>query len=281
MTFKNIAVLLDPTPEAENRAACAAAIARRSNAHLIGIHVVSAQRPQHRTDYYVRGGQAVSDMIASLDAEDEATSGMVRRRFDAIVSEYDLHAEFRIDRRVASDELLVLNSLHSDLVVVGQRELQELGDHMSPDRLLLGCGSPVLAIPDGWKSKGVGNRVLIGWNASREAHRAVTDALPFLLAAESVTVLVVNPDHETGRHGEEPGADIALHLARHGVRVDVVQMLSGDQSAADVMLSYANTHRIDLIVVGAYSHARSAEVIFGGVTRTLLKESTIPVMLSQ
>ena len=281
MTFKNVAVLLDPTAETDNRTACAAAIARQSNAHLIGLHVVSAQRPEHRADYYIRGGQAVSNMVASRDAADEATSAMVRRHFDALVSEYGLHAEFRVVRRTAPDDLLILNSLHTDLVVVGQRELQDLGDHLSPDKIFLASGAPILCLPDGWRSERVGKNVLVGWNASREARRAVADALPFLLAADSVTVLVVDPEELTDRHGEEPGADIALHLTRHGARVEVVRMLSEDQSVADVMLSYADTHGADLIVIGAYSHARPAEVIFGGVTRTLIKKSTVPFVLSR
>jgi len=164
-------------------------------------------------------------------------------------------------------------------VVIGQRELQELKGYASPEKLLLSSGSPILVIPSGWKSGSIGNQILVGWNASREARRVVADALPFLLAAPSVTVLVVDSHERADRHGEEPGADIALYLARHGAHVEVEQVSSRGSPVADIILSYAADHGVDLIVIGAYSHARPVEMVFGGVTRTLLKEAPVPVLM--
>jgi nucleotide-binding universal stress UspA family protein len=165
--------------------------------------------------------------------------------------------------------------------VIGQRELQELPGYTSPEKLLLSSGAPILVIPSGWKSGSIGNKILVGWNASREARRAVADALPFLVAANSVTLLVVDSEERAGRHGEEPGADIALYLARHGARIDVEQVLSKGTPVADIILSYAADHGMDLIVIGAYSHARFVEMVFGGVTRTLLRQTPIPILLSR
>jgi nucleotide-binding universal stress UspA family protein len=107
------------------------------------------------------------------------------------------------------------------------------------------------------------------------------DALPFLVAASSVTLLVVDSERRAGQHGEDPGADIALYLARHGARVEVEQVLSQGAPVADIILSYAAEHGVDLIVIGAYSHARPVEMMFGGVTRTLLKEAPVPVRMSR
>jgi len=162
-----------------------------------------------------------------------------------------------------------------------QRELQELRGYLSPEKLLLASGAPILVIPSGWKSESIGNKILVSWNASREARRAVADALPFLVAASSVTLLVVDSEERARRHGEEPGADIALYLARHGVRVEVKQVLSKGSPVADIILSQAANHGVDLIVIGAYSHARSIEMLFGGVTRTVLKQAPVPVLMSR
>jgi len=96
-----------------------------------------------------------------------------------------------------------------------------------------------------------------------------------------VTLLVVDSDKRARRHGEEPGADIALYLARHGAQVEVAQVSSRGSPVADIILSYAADHGADLIVIGAYSHARSIEMVFGGVTRTLLKQAPIPVLMSR
>ena len=281
MTLKNIGVFVDATPDGEKRIDYAAALAHRCDAHLAGIHVVSAVRPEYRSDYYVIGEKAIRAALASQKAADEAVTSDVRRRFEAISAKRDLRAEFRVIRRGGPDDDLTLNSLHSDLVVIGQRELQELRGYTSPEKLLLSSGAPILVIPSGWKSESIGNKILVGWNASREARRAVADALPFLVAASSVTLLVVDSEQRAGRHGEEPGADIALYLARHGAHVEVEQVLSQGARVADIILSCAAEHGVDLIVIGAYSHARSVEMMFGGVTRTLLREAPVPVLISR
>jgi nucleotide-binding universal stress UspA family protein len=280
MALKNIEVFVDATPEGQKRAHYAATLAHQCGAHLAGIHVVSAGRPEHRSDYYVVG-TAIRASRASEKAADDAATAIVRRRFEEISAKRDLSAEFRVIRRGRPDEDLTLNSLHSDLVVIGQRELQELKGYASPEKLLLSSGAPILIIPGGWKSESIGNKILVGWNASREARRAVADALPFLVAASSVTLLVVDSERRAGRHGEDPGADIALYLARHGARVEVEQVLSQGAPVADIILSYAAEHGVDLIVIGAYSHARPVEMMFGGVTRTLLKEAPVPVLMSR
>src|SRR5258707_37286 len=281
MTLKNIGVFVDATPEGEKRIDYAATLARQCGAHLAGIHVVSAVRPEYRPDYYVVGEKAIRASFAWRKAADEAAATSVRRSFEAISAKRDLSAEFRVIRRGGPDEDLILSSLHSDLVVIGQRELHELPGYLSPERLLLASGAPILVVPSGWKSEPIGNKILVGWNASREARRAVADALPFLVAAHSVTLLVVDSNKRADRHGEEPGADIALYLARHGARVEVEQVSSRGSPVADIILSYAADHGVDLIVIGAYSHARSVEMVFGGVTRTLLKQAPVPVLMSQ
>jgi nucleotide-binding universal stress UspA family protein len=281
VTLKNIEVFIDATPEGEKRADYAAILAHRCGAHLAGIHVISASRPENRADAFAVGKKAIASSLAWQKASDEAVSATVRRRFEVISARRGVSAEFREIRRGGPNEDLILSSLHSDLVVIGQRELNQLPGYLSPERLLLASGTPILVVPNGWKSEPIGRKILVGWNASREARRAVADALPFLVAASSVTILVVDPDKRTDRHGEEPGADIALHLARHGAHVEVERVSSHGSRVADIILSYAADHGMDLIVIGAYSHARSVEVVFGGVTRTLLKQALIPVLISR
>jgi len=123
MTLKNIGVFVDATPEGENRIDYAATLAHQCGAHLAGIHVVSAVRPEYRSDYYVIGEKAIRGLLAERRTADEAATSNVRRRFEAISAKRDLRAEFRVIRRGGPDEDLSLSSLHSDLVVIGQREL--------------------------------------------------------------------------------------------------------------------------------------------------------------
>jgi nucleotide-binding universal stress UspA family protein len=281
MAMKNIGVFVDTTPEGKNPTDYAATLAHECGAHLVGIHVVTAVRPEHRSNYYVIGEKAIRSVLAEQRAADAAATSNVRQRFEMICAEHDLTAEFRVILRGGTDEDLALSALHFDLVLIGQRELQDLGGDVSPEKPLLSSGAPILVIPNGWKSESIGMKILVGWNASREARRAVTDALPFLLGASSATILVVDSGERVDRHGEDPGADIALYLARHGVRVEVEQVSSHGSRVADVILSFAANHGVDLIVIGAYSHARFVEMVFGGVTRTLLKQSPVPVLVSR
>jgi nucleotide-binding universal stress UspA family protein len=146
--------------------------------------------------------------------------------------------------------------------------------------VMLASGRPVLAIPYAGQFEQIGERVLVAWNASREATRAVNDALPLLMGAKAVTILAVNPKHGIEGHGDVPAADIALHLARHGVKAEAAHTIAKDISEGDALLSYAADLGADLIVAGGYGHSRAREMVFGGATRTLLQEMTVPMLLS-
>ncbi|HZB90176.1 MAG TPA: universal stress protein, partial [Stellaceae bacterium] len=126
----------------------------------------------------------------------------------------------------------------------------------------------------------LGQTVLIGWKSGREAARAVNDALPLLQQARSVTVLAINPEDGIGGDGDVPAADIALHLARHGVKAAAAHTVAKEIDEGDALLNYADDISADLIVAGAYGHSRLSELVFGGVSRTLLTTMTVPVLLS-
>jgi nucleotide-binding universal stress UspA family protein len=145
-----------------------------------------------------------------------------------------------------------------------------------PEEMALGVGRPVLVIPRYGSFPKVGGRVLVAWNGTREATRAVHDALPLLRRAEQVTVLSIDPDGER----RLPGADVSLHLTRHGVTVQAATITGADVAVGDILLSYAADHDIDLIVMGAYGHSRLREMVLGGATRTLLRHMTAPVLMS-
>jgi nucleotide-binding universal stress UspA family protein len=140
------------------------------------------------------------------------------------------------------------------------------------------AGRPVLVVPYIGPSGTLGKRVLLAWNATREATRAATDALPFLQAADEVLVVLVKP-HSIS-HGEVPGADIGLYLARHGVHVKVETIEGVDIDAGNLLLSRAADLSSDLIVMGAYGHSRFSELVLGGVTRTMFESMTVPVLMS-
>ena len=175
-----------------------------------------------------------------------------------------------------------LHARHADLTLITgpiDGEARAAVESLFVD-LLMDSGRPVLVVPPAHVVELPAQRVVIAWQPTREASRAVHDALPFLRAAESIDVLLIDPQVGEVAHGEEPGADIATHLARHGLRVRVVTQPDMGQSVATAILHHAHQTGAQMLVAGGYSHSRFREQILGGVTRELLQAAHLPVLFS-
>ena len=278
MPLKTIAVFVDPSAVGEARTAYAVKLALRHRAHLIGIFAVPSGWDGSPSASFVRGQAAIRQLIEQHAASELAATDAANRSFSTVSTREVISFEFRFLHQDDPNKSAALNALHSDLVIVGGTGLGGLPREWSAEGLLLATGVPFLLLPERWTGPAA-EHVMVAWNASREARRAIADALPLLVGALSVTILVVDPQ-KNSRHGEEPGADVALYLSRHGAQVVVEQVRSSGEPVADVILGFAKRHNSDLIVVGAYSHARTAEIIFGGVTRRLLRDTAIPLLIA-
>ncbi|MBW4093418.1 MAG: universal stress protein [Proteobacteria bacterium] len=180
-------------------------------------------------------------------------------------------------------ETLVRLAHHADLVVLGQPEpespsfarIGELIEH-----LLLHAGRPLLLVPYAGTFDRIGSQVLIGWTETREAARAVHDALPLLAGAERVTALTILEGREAQTDDEPPAAELARHLQRHGIKAVAARTVTDGIADADALLSYACDIGVDLLVMGGYGHSPLRERMLGGVTRSLLRHMTVPVLMS-
>lgn len=178
-------------------------------------------------------------------------------------------------------ESLAVQARHSDLTVT----VRPTPDFVRPDNevieaVLMDSGRPVVLVPPGWKARAGVETVLIGWNASREGARAIADAMPFLSAAKKIVVATVDARPAPWSHGEAPGVDIATHLARHSLPVELHNLDSAGASTGDALVAAAKNLGADLIVTGGFGHARLRQALFGGVTRTLLEQAPAPLLLS-
>jgi nucleotide-binding universal stress UspA family protein len=167
---------------------------------------------------------------------------------------------------------------YADLTVMGrpsdpQREAVFEG-------VLFGSGRPVLIAPPGWRPGAIGRRVVVGWNAKREAARALADARPLIEAADHVTILTIDAKPGAMGHGEAPGTDVAAHLARCGLEVEVVNVDGLGRSEAQALIEEAAAREADLLVIGGYGHARLQEMVFGGVTREIVRAAPLPLLMS-
>lgn len=182
----------------------------------------------------------------------------------------------------ATDSAIGLSALY-DLVVVGQRDPEgepvgALG--LRPAEVVLGIGRPALVIPYAGSFAEIGRRVLIAWNASREAARAVHDAMFILEAAESVTVVEIEPLPAAAGTARVRAADIAAALTRRGAAATAETLTAGDIGVGELLLSRAADLGVDLLVMGAWGHSRLREYVLGGVSRGLLQSMTLPVLMA-
>lgn len=283
MAVKDILLHLDTSPRADAWLSIAATLAEKHGAHLTGLCIIDLPPPDvfYGFPSAFMDVQRAEDVVGRLREARMQEIATVETKFRDRLRRAGIEGEWRV---VEGDtaEVLALHSRYADVTVLGQRDPAALqpGRYGEPSiSTLMSCGRPLLVIPFAGAFDEIGTNVLIGWNASAEAARAVNEAIPLMHAANKVTVLSINPRRGINGDGEVPAADIALHLARHGIRAEAAHTVANDISEGDALLSYAADIGADLLVVGMYGHSRLRELAFGGVTRSLLTEMTIPVFM--
>ena len=274
MDYKTILVHLERSQHEGRLLDGALRLAQRFSAHLVGLHTLTPVYPPAMVPGDMVGVAQIQEQYRrAAEQAAAALEAQFRRKAEAIPLSYEWRlAEGRTDR------IVPLHARYADLVLLGQADPDEgFADSIADlaGVVALKAGRPVLVMPYTENFPDRFNRVLAAWNGSREAARALADALPFLKAAQEVQILSIDP---ADAEGHLPGADIAAYLARHGVRADARQTQSSDVDPASVLLSRAADWGADLIVMGAYGHSRFGEMIFGGMTRMLLSSMTAPVL---
>lgn len=277
MSYKSILVHVDSGPKSAARIRLAIQLAQASEAHLTGLFTA----PQ--IPVYDDHGKPAFDMCAAMNDHIETCAVRAHSLFKSGVQQSGLtQYEWRSEIGAPVHSLCV-NAHYHDLVVLGQRDPLLKVDNLPGDfveSVLLGAGRPVLIVPHMSIVDSIGAHVLVAWDGRKEAARALSDALPLLEQAARTTVLTVETQRDDVDYGEAPGLDVALYLARHGVQVDVRNEIEDQIDAGNLLLSYATNKGVDLIVMGAYGHSRLREIMLGGVTRTVLNEATVPVLMS-
>jgi nucleotide-binding universal stress UspA family protein len=280
MRLKDILLHLDGTEQARERLRVAADLARRHDAHLTALYVIDITLPPMMAGD-ASGGVFLGELLVDMRRDALADASKVEAEFRERLRVDGIAGEWRQVEGFTA-HLVARHGRYADLTIVGQADPDATQPAAGPliEQALFTSGRPLLIVPYAGHYGTVGRKVLIGWNASREAARAVNDALPLMAQAEAVTVLSVNPDQVSGEHREAPGADIALHLARHGIKAEVQHTVAAEVGAGDILLNSAAELSADLMVIGAYGHSRFREMVLGGVTRTLLQQMTLPILMS-
>ena len=227
-------------------------------------------------------GSIPASLIESQRAENDKAASDARTKFDTAAR----RAGVSFDSRVltaslpGSADLFGAIARRFDLAVVGQAEPGALAgaQELVAESALFSSGRPVVLVPYIQKSGVRLERVMVCWDASRTAARAIADALPLLGRAKAIDVVMVAS--ERPKSDDIPGADIGQHLARHGLKVEVKRIVAPDSDVASTILSHAADSSADFVVMGGYGHSRLREFVLGGATRGILSAMTVPVLMS-
>ncbi|MEX3633511.1 universal stress protein [Paraburkholderia sp. BR14320] len=278
MSYKSILVHLDTSVRAHPRLEIALQLAHRFHAGLTGLFSTYVP-PRHA--FFVMAGTA--EYYAEHERQRHERAGSLERLFHAELARAKVEGQWITADGYANDVVPPYARL-ADLIVLGQTDPVDPEAFVAEqfvEHVVLSTGRPVLLVPSSGRVTPPGRHVLIAWDGSREATRAIHDALPFLAHAAKVSLLTVHSPSDQPPRDRIPGADIALTIARHGVKIDVRELtIENDTPVGDALLSQASELGCDLIVMGAYAHSRLHEVVLGGATRTMLESMTVPVLLS-
>lgn len=278
MSMKTMLVHLNDERRAERLLRAAVAIARRHGAHLVGLDV-SPGIP----DLPPLGVPFAGDVMGYVVASEKHSTTQLRSAFERMTAGEPFVAEWRAVEAPHTDlaGVVTRHARAVDLVVTSQAdpdwELSPILDF--PERLAISVGRPVLVVPNFGEYPRIGSTVLVAWNGSREASRAVFDALPLLQAAEKVIVLGLSEPRRAART-PEPDLSITATLARHGVNATALQSVAGEKDIGEAILSRLAETGADLLVMGAWGHSRLHEMVFGGVTRHIARHMTAPTLMS-
>ena len=258
MSYKDILVFLDGSVDNGGRVDFAVSLAKAHGARLTGVDVDSA-------------AAFAGDWLQRAQSLEET--------FRTSANRSDVDARFKVaDRHATGWKNLYAH--YADLLIATQPNPEASGKTLSavPEEVLVSAGVPMIVLPQDWQLRPVGQDVVVAWSPSGQATRAVHDAMPILTRAGKVTVFAFDPP------SDRDDADIQLlcdHLLAYGVKAETDRWPdTGDLSAIDALFASRAIQEADLIVAGAYSHSRFREALFGGMTKSLLQQFSLPVLVS-
>lgn len=279
MSYKTILVCLTTETNAERQMKAACHLARTFDAHLIGLHTRQAM--------LVHPGVAIHLTPQSIEAFQDAQARQaeqIRTVFEQRTAKETFPNEWRLvdaDSGSASGQI-VEQARRADLVIMSQAD----PDHDRADQsdiqrdVIQGCGRPVIVIPNAGDFESFGRKIMIGWSATREATRALHDAIPFVRDKGEATIMWVTHSERDADYLGQSAAEVASGLERHGITTTVTHWQNADIKIGDALLNEAAETGADMIVTGAFGHSRFYDFAIGATTSHLLKHMTVPVLFS-
>jgi nucleotide-binding universal stress UspA family protein len=274
--YQDLLVYQDESAAALNAFDYALALSQSADGNLAGL--MFGFLASYPVNVYM---EATPDLWLAAQRKATEEADAAEKRIAARIERADAKIELRRKDVMGGEagRTLAVHARYADAVVLGWSEGKGTDfERQLLEAVLFEAGRPIIVVPEGWRGRGAPRRILLAWTPEREATRAVHDALPLMKSADEVSVLAVVSNG--GGSEENPGADIARHLARHDVAAKVNQVPAGGRAAAAVIADQARYLEAEMVVMGGYGHSRFSEWIFGGATRDMLAKVDAPLLMS-
>jgi len=273
MPVQDILVVIDNEASVKRRLAPVAALAKRVEIRLNGLFATGLPGTQVFADL-----DGWAQLVDAYMTAQRAEATKVELAFRQELARLHIAGEWHCREADMTEGVITLARLH-DLVVMGQPDADTPSNGLRPSEVVLAAGRPALIVPYAGEFTELGRNILLAWNGTREAARALHDAMFLIDGAEAVTVLEIDPPGEDGIP-DLRAADVVAALQRRGVTAKAESAVSDGTPVADIILSLAADLTVDLVVMGAWGHSRLREFVLGGASRSILQEMTVPVLMS-
>jgi nucleotide-binding universal stress UspA family protein len=281
MSYKTILVCLESESQATPLLKAAVRLADQHESHLIGTYIAHPIEMQ-----MVRAAEAVgSTDILKVRIKDEVEqASRLEELFENATRVQNFVAEWRFQKQIISTvSAAIMEQARSADVLLLSADFKNSDSsfaykNISP--IITHCSRPTIVVPKDYQAKSLGKYVFVAWDASSESSRAISDALPILIRAESVWLHRVKSNDEDKQHGDEITRNLADSLARHGVSLETSNSTSSARDVGQEILACARDRGADCIVMGAYGHSRIHSFLLGGATRYVLENSSVPLIMS-
>ncbi|MGB0847756.1 MAG: universal stress protein [Thiolinea sp.] len=274
--MKEILVLADTTAASQQRIEIAARYAKRFGAHVTGLFI----RPEIQIPQFVEKS-AFLEARRQYDIEFKTRLEVVETQFRQAMADLAGGSNW-IEEIGDFNDIVIGYSRRADLVLLGQHNPEQQGDPVldEPDKVILRSGRPVMVVPYVQCPLNPPHCIVVAWDGSREAARALYDAMPLLQAADLVELCTIaEPKSAAAAYA---GLDeMVVHLERHGVPAVARRLSRSGLSVGNLLLNHIVDSGADMLVAGAYGHNRLREVVLGGVTRDLLEHCSVPLLMSR
>jgi nucleotide-binding universal stress UspA family protein len=275
MSICNVLVHVEPGPGSEARLRYAMSLAETFGAKLTGLSVLV---PPTEVAFAMMGDAQLYSVAVDAAKESNVSA---RAMFDRVTNGCAVALKW-CNASGLPEEVVAAEAGCNDLVIIGRDdrlELEESFYRLAPADIVLGCGRPVIILPDAAPEKFCGDRILVGWRGTPEAARAIHDALPFLRRAKEVMLVAIGDGAAPVRY-EASLDEVAAHLRAHGAPVTQRIVAADGLGAGERLIALAAEMAADLIVCGGYGHSRFREWVLGGATRSLLHDGAVPCLMS-